>query len=456
MREIDVLIAYFERARDLSQFAKKEVNQFHAGEVDRISTNEELRKRFGMRRDKLFRDSISGEGVGEIRREAQEAAKQKTKEERSIVQSSEWAWMIGVLSGGGHNNLTGGNLSIAEFDEAFLQTIKSTGERIIDSNGYIRTIRVLDNGVSYRTLAFHDRSISAQLGDLRRDRWPQTIIQKHSWILRNHNYLANFLGGIFDTRGRILPQQGIFLSSSYPVVVNFLSELLVRMGVENPKPKYQGKEQEKLIGVGIYNLQDIKTFADQVHSRRPEKETALEIFRQNGPVKPKADLESLMVEYKRAREITLRGKDRLPTIHDIAELRSKGVIIYTASTLANFFGDRSFVKARENLEDIIARSETDQTTEIPAPRIRVYARRIKKDGVERYDPRDKLIEEYRKAREICLQEKGRLPMIKDIDELRDRIIVSYTAHTLANYFGGRSFIRAREELERIIREGGEE
>lgn len=449
MREIDILIAYFERARDLSQFAKKEVDQFHAGEVNQISTNEELRKRFGMRRDQLFRDAIHDEGVGEARKEALDIAKQKTKEQRTIVQSSEWAWMIGVLAGGGHNNLKGGNLSIAETDENFLQTIKSTGERIIGSNGYIRTIRVLDNGVSYRTLGFHDRSISSQLGDLRRDRWPQTIIQKHPWILRNNNYLTNFLGGIFDTRGRILTQQGIFLSSSYPAVVNFLSELLVRVGVENPRPKYKGKDKEEVIGVGIYNLQDMKVFSNQIHSRRPSQEAALDVFRQHKSVRPKADLESLIAEYTKAREITLKGKNRLPTIHDIAELREQGVIIYTASTLANFFGERSFVRARENLEDIIARCETGQTTEIPTPRIRVYAKRIREGKPEIYDPRDKLIEEYRKARDICLQEKGRLPMIKDIDELRERHVLSYTAHTLANYFGDRSFVKARAYLEGI-------
>lgn len=466
------------RKQQLINFVQEEISKFQSGEAQRISTNEELRSRFGYARIGSFYHAFQTAGLIEDRRKIKE---QGGQHKESITPSQEWAWMIGVLAGGGHNSLKTGAISVTEYDTVFLQTIKSTGERLMGIHGNIHPLRTTEEGATYKAVNFHSNAVSRQLGDLRRDRWFRTIIDKHPWILKNQRYIASFIEGIFDTRAIIGSGNVIIFSTSYPEIANFLSELLIRLGIENPLPRYKEKAVKILTGIGIYS-RDVTTLAKLIHSRKPKQEAILDHLRQlepkvstthqrvsnqkkipsinnrvamknetDKPASDKTTLELLITEYRKAREICLKEKNRLPTILDIAELRALGVVTYTAHTLANLFGDRSFVQARESLEDIIAKSEVNQVTEIPAPRIRVYARRAKEDGSVKYDPRERLVEEYNRAREICLQEKGRLPMIKDIAELRERRILSYTAHTLANYFGSRSFIRARDYLEETLK-----
>lgn len=469
------------RKQALVEFVRIEIAEFHSGDTSRISTNDELRAKFGYSRATSLNPMLRKYGLSEERKKIKEQGGQK----EPIIPSQESAWMIGILAGGGNNHLRSGAMTISDEDESFLQTVKSSGEGLFETRGNINTRNVKKDGTAYKYVSFHKRDISRQLGDLRRDRWPQTIIDKHPWILRDNRYVASFLEGIFDARGLIAPRQGIILLSSYPVIANFLSELLTRLGVENPLFRYKGKDKQKLIGVGIYRHKDIKVLAGQIHSRKSEKEAKLEILRQDDKTEIKrrameqgkipAELETapkqnvkvdrkiredkptlkkvnlLIGEYKKAREISLKGRNRLPTMLDIAELRQQGVVDHTGQTLAIYFGDGSFVRARQTLESILSNQASEQT-EVPLPKIRVYARHPRGSNAEIYNPKEKLIEEYSKAREICLRDKNRLPQIYDVDELRDQGIVDYTAHTLAIYFGDRSFVKARETLERIIAE----
>lgn len=445
-----------EHKQPLVEFVRTEIDEFHSGNISRISTNAELQARFGYLRTSSFYPILRRVGLLEERRKIKKQGGQK----EPIIPSQESAWMIGILAGGGNNNLRSGAMVLSDKDKSLLQAVKSTGERLFEIRGNIRTLRTKEDGTVYNCVHFHNYAISRQLGDLRRDRWPQTIIDKHPWILGNDSYIANFLQGIFDVRGLIAPQLGIIITTSYPAVANFLSELLTRLGIENPLPAYTAKDKQKLKGIGIWRKTDMKLFADQIHSRKPEKEAKLEIFRQresarsvNPPIvvrrSPANKAYLLIDEYKKAREISLKIRGSLPTILDIAQLRHQGVVHYTAHTLANHFGDGSFIRARQRLEDILSNQEGEHT-EAPLPKMRVYARHPRGSNTEIYNPGERLIEEYSRAREICLRDKNRLPQICDIAELRDQGIVDYTAHTLAIYFGDRSFVSARENLERII------
>lgn len=434
------------RQQPLAEYVRTEIDELRSGQISRISTNDELRARFGYSRTTSLYPILRKHGLVEERRQIKEQGGQK----EPIVPSQESAWMIGIIAGGGSNDLRTGAIVISEKDEGFLQTVKSTGERLFETRGNIHVLRTKEDGTTYKYVSFHDKDISRQLGDLRRDNWFQTVVDRHPWILRDDRYIASFLGGIFDTRGLIAPRQGIILLTSYPAIANFLSELLTRLGIENPRLRYKGKDKQKLIGVGIYGRKDIKIFADLIYSRKSEKEAKLEILREGETVKLASRAtseEDIINEWLRLREVF----DHYPRSSEIARLKKLGQTKYSVTVYRNSFGAGSFVKARQRLESII-NSQTGEQTEAPLPKIRVYARHTRGSDAETYSPREKLIEEYKRAREICLRDENRLPQICDIARLRDRGIVDYTAHTLAIYFGDRSIVKARENLERILAE----
>lgn len=63
----------------------------------------------------------------------------------------------------------------------------------------------------------------------------------------------------------------------------------------------------------------------------------------------------------------------------------------------------------------------------------------------------RFIDDYERAREICLIEYGRLPTIGDLDRLREQGMISSAASSLAKHFGNGNMTEARKHLERLIR-----
>lgn len=319
------------RAKELITFARTEVEKFHSREIDRISTNEERRK---IKKERGLRG----------------------EEEKTIFPSREWAWMIGVLAGGGNINLKNRAINITGYDNNFLQIIKSTGERLFGNNARCDDMRKKEDGSVYKILSLHNRSISRQLGDLRRDKYFQTIIEKHRWIIENTNYTWGFLEGIFDTRGKVNKTQGVILSTTYPEIANFLSELLVRLDIKNPRTRYKTKSHEDIVGLGLYNKRDVKLFAQNVYSRRPEKEDILNFFRQTESKRKERITVDNRIEVIQEWVRLTRLLGHIPRSHEISNLRKDRKTKFSTSMYINRFGKvdgkRSFRAATKKLLEL--------------------------------------------------------------------------------------------------------
>lgn len=150
----------------------------------------------------------------------------------------------------------------------------------------------------------------------------------------------------------------------YPNVANFLTNLLVHAGIENPRMARSRRTRTGIIGVIINGLRDANIFACNVHSKIPEKDKLLEFYRQMEP--PRAPVEAssrekLLQEWLRLRK-TLGHP---PSFREIEILQKQGETKFGPATYANRFGrttqnrsGRSFIKAREELERI----SREQTT----------------------------------------------------------------------------------------------
>lgn len=267
------------RAQELISFVREEIRLFQSSEIRSISTNEELRERFGYEQTSSFYPLLRKEGlIFERRMIRARGGYLKQGAGYSLTPSYECSWMIGILAGGGSVAPTG-VIAISETDSDFLDIVKSRGERLFGIHGFKDTLRIKADGSPYQYIHFHNRGLARQFGDLRRHVWPQTVLDRHHWIIEDSRYIAGLLEGIFDTRGLVDPSKVIILLTSYPNIANFLAELLIRIGIEKPVVRYKDQDNAVTIGAGIYNLRDMGAFAQIIHSNISQKEEELEEIR---------------------------------------------------------------------------------------------------------------------------------------------------------------------------------
>ncbi|MCL4387346.1 hypothetical protein M1307_03045, partial [Patescibacteria group bacterium] len=121
-------------------------------------------------------------------------------EKRKFVPSQDLAWMLGVLAGGGHVDKRG-YVSVFGNEDPFLRIVDLIGTRLFRKNSVIKEIKRNRKGQAYKSITFYSKDLAVQIGDLRRDKYPTTIIEKHRWIVQDLKSTASFLSGILDTRG---------------------------------------------------------------------------------------------------------------------------------------------------------------------------------------------------------------------------------------------------------------
>lgn len=194
-------------------------------------------------------------------------------ENKKLIPSSQLAWMLGILSGGGNVCLkkTGGAIHFYTHDENILNKFKFIGQDLFKSNPILSK----REGRSYQMITFYNKKIAEELGDFRSRKWSNTLMEKYKWIFKNKQYLWNFLEGLFEARGfinydskkEICKDLGFYVSHH----VNFVSDLLIRVDINKPRINTWG--------VRLSSWEDMKTFADNIYSVSLKKEKMLEIIR---------------------------------------------------------------------------------------------------------------------------------------------------------------------------------
>lgn len=341
-----------ERGEQLLGYVQDSIRKLETGEISRLPIAQELADRFSYENRYSIYSSLRNRGI----RLGDYEPPYKLPEP-----SADLGWFLGVLSAGGTTNQGSGRVRLTNTHENVLEKYKQIGENLFLLNVH-KISSEKQSGWSTRPsfgYRFHSTKVARFLGDLRRESWASTILSSHPWVVDDPKYTWGFINGFFEERGKAYTlnrtNQHITIFTSSTNGANLLLEMLVRQDLGQPSINYDyisPVEIKKVVGVSIYNLRDMKLFAQHVHSEVPEKETALEYFRNRTRFSTKPDLytrEKLIQEWK---DIS-NELGRTPTHYDIRKLKKAGKTEISAGTYSYRLGQGSFVKAREELERII-------------------------------------------------------------------------------------------------------
>lgn len=343
-----------ERAQNLVNFVREEIERFRNGEIDSISTNDQLIERFGYQRRSSIYPTLNKVGLIKERRFLLEVSILER-----LKPSSELAWLLGVLAGKGNVGTDDGEISLASKDQLLLKQFQSTGERVFKLNPSTRPQRINKGIRNFENtiVEFNSTVLARGIGDMRREKWPATIIDKHPWVIKNSNLTWKFIEGFFEVNGGVYTYEGVKHKSQHLVVLStssasaaiFLSECLAKLGIQYPLSRSSSQTRERASGVAISNLVDLRLFSSSIYPKSEEKEEKLKIYRdkesQSGKVVTYSD-EEVISEWNKL--VKICGKP--PTVTLIRELRRQGITRLSDKVYSLRFGNGSFIRARELLE----------------------------------------------------------------------------------------------------------
>lgn len=431
-----------ERRQEMIAFAQDELKKYQEGEISALSTYRALGERFGFR--SAGNTSLILERGGVMRKGIRETSANPIE---LTLPSQEFAWLLGALSGGG--SVDGRGIELGSKSEELVQVFKSTAENLFHTNVIVQPRRINNKGrISESQLAsIYNRKLAQFVGDLRRNQWPTTLIQNHGWIMERDQYIWNFLEGFFDLRGRVYsyPERGkhqISLNTPSNEASLMLANMLTRVDLNILSIGKNKSNRGGVDGINIYNLLDIKRFAQNVHSKVPEKEKQLEYYRDRGSQVGKSVIhteEELILEWNRISQLFGRN----PTSREIDNLQKQGETVCSATVFSKRFGGGSFIEARQNLGEMLG---IEIYHESQRRKYRQRSQSGEKATVYFLDA--ELMQVWREARASL----GHAPTYTEFQSLYRQGKVGVGACTYAKRFGEGSFVKARENLERIIAE----
>lgn len=340
-----------QKVEGLKTFVQDELTRYGTGQLQGISPNSEIVRRFGYSQAATIYRYLRGSGLIEAR-------KQILQPDFNIqsLMGYEGAWVIGAVAAGGYVNLRRGKVFLGSKQPEVLDSFRSIGERLFNQSAHqgTSTIERRDATFTRGYIEFDDVKVARSLGDLRNDKWAETLKTKHSWLVGNQRYIWKFIEGFFEMRGNVyiyndLSTRMILLNHNTLGGVNFMSELLVRAGVKNPNVRFSQATKEKVSGVAISNISDGRVFAQNIHSRVAEKEELLAELRRRVPRsgKTRTYTDKQLIEEWDHLTILLGHQ---PKVNEVRDLLAKGETRISFGTYANRFGKGSFVTARKVLE----------------------------------------------------------------------------------------------------------
>ena len=245
--------------------------------------------------------------------------------------SRDLAWMLGVTSGGGCVDKR--QIMLTQSDSDLKLAFARIGSEVLQQNPSQNKDKT---GYSPR---FGGTRLASWMGDLRRESWPDTVRDKHSWIFADQEYIWGLIEGFYETRGFVAHlsfNPAIRFSTSYESVAGMLTDLLVRQGLRNPVVSRAGKDN-RVTAVHITNIPDQLIFANNIHPKIPAKEAELAVVRQRTLDRAKAKTrtdEELLVEWVRIAGLL----GHIPTSTKLRELSKDKKTPYSDKVYANRFG----------------------------------------------------------------------------------------------------------------------
>lgn len=352
-----------EKRQNLINYVRNEISAYQTGEILSLTTFDELYERFEYANRSSVIRILNRVGLTEERRLARELGP------RSIPSRS-MAWMIGFLAGGGYigRGLNKGKVIMTNLPDELVQPFKGTAESLFSVNIAVRDVEFSNSkgNKGIRTEAyFADVDTTSMLGDLRRDKWPSTVVNRHRWCLNNEDYTWALLEGFFELKGYI-DSRSIYLLTSYPNIASFLTELLVRQGIHRPRIVRDSnhKDDNHTLGVQISNWKEAQHFALHIRSHISKKEEILDEFRRR-VAKRKGPMPGSM--YSREEMITEWQKAKLilghsPNSNELNKLQKEGRTRFSFHTYSRWFGG-SIKNVTGTLEDMLTQKESLDNTD---------------------------------------------------------------------------------------------
>lgn len=346
-------LEHYQRARELREFVKRELDRYDSGEINSLPSNSDLMHRFGYKDPSRLYPVLRPTGFFNRRRLLESDPRHE------ISPSSGTAWIIGALTGSGHVNAKSGRITLGSKDLEMLQEFKSVSQRALGVSASLKetVIRAKEGRETKRRFVnINNKAGAAYLGDLRQDRWVDTVASKHKWIQLSDRYTWSFLEGLFEVRGDIYiydPGARLMVIKTASLSgANFISELMVRAGIKDPHIRHSAITKEGVDGVMLGETKDLYTFAQNIHSQIRRKEEKLKLLRakQFRLWRPNnySD-EQILEEWKQI----ILSLGPVPKANDIKRLYKEGEIGISPETYARRFGQGSFTRARQALGQMI-------------------------------------------------------------------------------------------------------
>lgn len=335
----------------LAVYVSKLLDEYDNGERSVLPSPNELAELFGYQNNVGMLRSLKNRGlIPRLERVYQEA--------NIIYPSNEWAWMLGILALGGSASPHNQQIAFASSDPDLLNAFSLRGANLFQTNPTTSINSIRSDGRESRKVVFGNGYMVKALGDLRKESWPETISEKHGWIYENDEYIWSFLEGVCEVRGVISNKPGkrrIIINTNFRHVANTISDLLVRVGVEQPRDKRDTKAREGIRGVEISRIEDVRFMARHIHSVSPGREGILQSLRESDIKSPAkvGSFNEVMDEWKRLKYLL----GRTPNSSDIIRLKKNGDTPYSFKVYLNWSGEDTWLNAVRFFEDMAVTRE---------------------------------------------------------------------------------------------------
>lgn len=275
------------------------------------------------------------------------------REANIVYPSNEWAWMLGILALGGSASPHNMQISLASADPDLLKAFSLRGANLFHSNPITNYHSVQSDGRESKKVIFGNSYMINALGDLRKESWPSTISERHGWIYDDDEYIWSFLEGACEVRGHFSnkpSKRRILINTNFPHVANTISDLLVRVGVEQPRVRTDSSAREGIRGVEIDRIDDVRFITSHIHSVSPKREEILKQLRESEIKSPArvSSLDEVQTEWVRLKNLL----GRTPNSSDILRLKQSGDTPYSFRVYLNWSGEDTWLKAASFFEDM--------------------------------------------------------------------------------------------------------
>jgi DNA-binding transcriptional regulator WhiA len=150
-----------------------------------------------------------GQRLGLSRREF--ANLKSRKDVKLPKPSNKLAWFLGVLAGDGYvtplkNKSNSYHVGLITISKEFATKFNRIGEKLFGIKptwSSYKAYKLNSKWRNYYACRFLSKTLAEYFGNWYENSWPETLNSKFSWVIKDENYLANFLSGYFDSDGNI-------------------------------------------------------------------------------------------------------------------------------------------------------------------------------------------------------------------------------------------------------------